>query len=112
MIRLPIKMALIGSAIIALALGIHGLYLHVSRFDEMTEGINTSDLFLELNTPSFFDGTVKWASIKGFDSWLIPACLLVTGIVLWKIQNKISLDGLRLPVRLPEPVAKVLRFLW
>jgi hypothetical protein len=67
-------------------LGADGLYVHFSpteiaeRF--LASTLDPTRLFLRLDVPSWFKGTVQWASEKGADSWVIPAGLIVGGILI------------------------------
>lgn len=96
MLRWPIKIAIICGALLGVILGAHGLYVYFSPAEVIFGAKDIRDLFLAWDAPSQLDGMIEWAGIKGFQSWFIPACLIVAGIFLWYWQTKIYARRLRL----------------
>jgi len=88
MLRLPVKIILLIAAIISIILGAHGVWVYFSRL-ELIFGANGSKLFLAIEMPEIFKGLVEWMSMKGFQSWVLPALFIILGIVLWLLQTKI-----------------------
>jgi hypothetical protein len=86
MLRYPVKLVLICAGLCGIVLGAHGLYVHFSPSEIVERAfagtLDPTRLFLGLDVPSWFKGTVQWASEKGADSWVIPAGLIIGGILI------------------------------
>ncbi len=113
LLRTPIKLAVILAGITAITLGVHGLYVYFSRLELILGGMlgvsrHPADLFLELDVPSLFDEAVTWASLKGLQSWFIPAGLAIVGFALCSLGVGIRASGLWLP----SPLRRLRRMLW
>jgi hypothetical protein len=83
--RIVVYLVAIGLVI----LGAHGVYTYTSRLEIMF-GAQQKELFLTMKVPLKFQGMVGWMSIKGFESWIIPAIFIVGGILLWKFETEIE----------------------
>lgn len=88
MLRIPVKILLILVSICVTALGAHGIYVYASRI-ELLFGGGANKLFLAIEMPAGIQDVVEWMSIKGFESWLIPAAFIAIGIGIWYWQSKI-----------------------
>jgi hypothetical protein len=81
----------------AIILGAHGIYVYSSisglNIFELAEvasgGPLSHKLFLSIGVPSWFQSSVCWMSIRGVQSWVIPAIIVVAGSFLfitgWRI---------------------------
>jgi len=69
-------------SILAVVLGAHGLYVYFNPMDVLFGG-NTNKLFLTFGVPSVLQRCVEWMSMRGFQSWVIPAAVLFGGLWLW-----------------------------
>lgn len=69
-------------SILASVLGAHGLYVYFNRMDVLFGG-NINKLFLTFGVPSVLQRYVEWMSMRGFQSWIIPAAVLIGGLWLW-----------------------------
>ncbi len=89
MLRLPVKVVLLCISIVAVALGSHGLYVYFSRL-ELLFGGEAGKLFLSFGMPIRLVPVVEWISLKGLQSWFIPAVFVVVGLVIgswgWRIH--------------------------
>jgi hypothetical protein len=47
-------------------------------------------LFLEIEVPEAFRGIIEWMSLKGIQSWIIPAVFIAIGLVFWTLAGKMS----------------------
>lgn len=108
MLRTPVKLAIMLAGAVGVILGAHGLYVHFSILELILEAKNPADLFLALDVPSQLDGAVTWVSMKGLESWFIPAGLVVVGLILCSLGAGIRASGLRLP----RPLRRLLQMLW
>ena len=90
MLRLPVKVILICASIVAVVLGSHGLYVYFSRL-ELLFGGEANKLFLAFEMPMRLSPVVEWMSLKGLQSWFIPAVFVVFGLVIgslgWSIRG-------------------------
>ena len=83
MLRLPVKIILICVSALAFILGAHGLYVYFSPIEAIFGG-GLDKLFLEFELPlSEFQSIVEWMSVKGIQSWFIPAVFILMGIIIW-----------------------------
>jgi len=89
MLRIPVKIILICASIVAIVLGSHGLYVYFSRL-ELFFGANPSKLFLTVEVPSGLVPVIEWMSLKGLESWFIPAVFVVIGLVIGSLGWRIS----------------------
>jgi hypothetical protein len=62
--------------------GVHGIYVYFSRMEAFLEG-NIASLFLVIQMPAGLQDAVEWMSLKGMQSWVIPAAFVAVGIALW-----------------------------
>lgn len=104
MLKLPVKLALIGASIFTVILGTHGLYVYFSYLETIFDAPSWGKLFLALEVPSRLASVVTWMTVKGLQSWFIPASFIVGGLVLWGFQQAIRVRRARLP--------RWLRWLW
>jgi hypothetical protein len=91
-LRLPVKIILILASIFAIVLGAHGVYVYFSRL-ELLFGGEESKLFLALGVPTWLRAPIEWMSIKGLQSWFIPAVFIVIGLAIWYWQSKIEVGN-------------------
>jgi len=86
MLRYPVKFALICAGLSGIVLGAHGIYIHYSASEILARAfagtLDPTRLFLNIGVPSWFKGTVRWASEKGVASWQIPSLLILGGIII------------------------------
>jgi len=103
MSRLLAKITLICAGIVCVVLGAHGLYIccHCKLADSLGRGVtdiemtsfslssqeDLSRLFLVWDVPNPFQGLVLWVTTSGFESWFVPAVLIVVGILLLRAQK-------------------------
>jgi hypothetical protein len=94
------KVALVCAGALGVILGAHGLYIYfkLSSFRGMLitaaamESSNLSPeqylsrLFLAWGVPNPFRDWVLWATVRGFESWFVPAVLFVAGVFLLGAQ--------------------------
>ncbi len=71
---------------LGIVLGAHGIYVYFNRIETLLGG-EASKLFLTLDVPIRLREVVVWASLRGLQSWIIPALLLVGGIWLWNYSR-------------------------
>jgi len=90
MLRIPVSLVLGFIGALGIVLGAHGIYVYFSRLELMLGG-EASKLFLSVNIPIRLREAVEWMSMKGVESWFIPAAILVGGIVLWNYSNVMTL---------------------
>jgi hypothetical protein len=69
-------------------LGAHGIVVYSSKLEALFK--NPQKLFLEIEVPEAFRGTIEWMSLKGIQSWIIPAVFIAIGVVFWVLAGKIS----------------------
>jgi hypothetical protein len=93
MLRLPIKVILICASIFAIVLGAHGIYVYFSRL-ELLFGGEASKLFLMLEVPVGLQAVIEWMSLKGLQSWFIPAVFIFIGLVIWYWQSNIDVGNI------------------
>ena len=85
-----VQIAYICGALLIIVLGAHGVYVHVSPWEAALKGESALDkLFLVVATPSTMTSWVQWMSFKGCESWFIPACFIVAGLLLIANKDKI-----------------------
>lgn len=89
-----LRIAYICGALLILVLGAHGVYVHVSPWETgaklASEGEGViGNLFLSVATPSTLSSWVRWMSFKGAESWFIPACFVVGGLLLIVNRDKV-----------------------
>jgi hypothetical protein len=92
-LRLPTKLILICASIFAIVLGAHGVWVYFSRL-ELLFGGEASKLFLELEVPIRLQAPIEWMSLKGLQSWFIPAVFIVIGLVIWYWQSRIDVGDI------------------
>ena len=90
MLRIPISLFLGFIGVLAILLGAHGLYVYFSRL-ELIFGGEATKLFLSVDMPVRLQSAVQWMSVKGVQSWFIPAAVLAGGIVLLNYSNTMTL---------------------
>lgn len=79
------RAAYVCGALCVIVLGAHGLYVHVSfmeAIEALLTGEHLADLFLTVEVPEPLGEAVTWMSMKGLQSWFIPACFIAGGILL------------------------------
>jgi hypothetical protein len=89
MLRLPVKLALICASIFAIVLGAHGIWVYFSRL-ELLFGAEAAKLFLAIGIPVRLRAPIEWMSMKGLQSWFIPAVFIVVGLLIWQWQTRID----------------------
>ena len=92
MLRLPTKLILICASVFTIVLGAHGIWVYFSRL-ELLFGGEASKLFLALEVPVKLRTVIEWMSLKGLQSWFIPAAFIVIGLVIWHWQSKIDVGN-------------------
>ena len=79
-------------AIPALILGSHGLYAYFYPLESMAALFtqSQSELFFAIEVPAGIDDIVEWMSLKGLQSWFIPAIVSLLGIafISYAFKNK------------------------
>jgi hypothetical protein len=68
--------------------GAHGIVVYASKFEALFK--DPQKLFLEIEVPEAFRGTIEWMTLKGLQSWIIPTVFIVIGVVFWIAASKIS----------------------
>ena len=58
---------------------------------ELIFGGEATKLFLSVDMPIRLQSAVQWMSVKGVQSWFIPAAVLAGGIVLLNYSNTMTL---------------------
>jgi hypothetical protein len=91
MLRLPIKVILVCASLFSIVLGAHGIWVYFSRL-ELLFGGEASKLFLALEVPIRLRTVIEWMSLKGLQSWFIPAAFIVIGLVIWHWQSRIDVS--------------------
>jgi hypothetical protein len=103
MSRLLTKITLICAGVVGLVLGAHGLYtccyfrlgdflgtlatdVGMTSFSLSTEEY-LSRLFLAWDVPNQLRDMVLWVTIRGVESWVVPAVMVVAGFVLLRVQK-------------------------
>ena len=92
MLRLPVKITLMCASVASIILGVHGLYAYFHPLETLFAlGMEGYDkLFFTLELPvSGLQTIVGWMSLKGIQSWFIPAVFLIMGIVFWVLNQRI-----------------------
>jgi hypothetical protein len=79
-------------SILACVLGAHGLYVYLNRLNLLFGG-NINKLFLTFGVPSVLQRYVEWMSMRGFQSWVIPAVMLTGGLWLWFNMGREVVDS-------------------
>lgn len=72
--------------------GAHGLWVHFSPMEMLFNWESASKLFLIIKIPVEFSALrdlIVWISIKGFQSWFIPALFVIAGIILWHYLTEV-----------------------
>ena len=87
-----IKVILICASIFAIVLGAHGVYVYFSRL-ELLLGGEASKLFLALEVPVRLQAPIEWMSLKGLQSWFIPAVFIFIGLIIWYWQSNIDVGN-------------------
>jgi hypothetical protein len=95
MSRLLAKLALICAGVVGLVLGTHGLYIccyfKLADVGMISSTLSSEEclsrLFLAWDVPSLFRDSVLWVTIRGLESWVVPAVLVVAGFVLLRVQK-------------------------
>lgn len=86
-------------AAVSTILGAHGLYVHFSRLETVSRFVfgsqkDMNKLFLVVDLPDFADKYIGWMTVKGFESWFVPAVFAVGGVLLWLNSRKLA-DSIR-----------------
>lgn len=97
------KITFICAGVVCLALGAHGLYVYCHfklagfrgtpitdadmAFSSLSTREHLSRLFLAWDVPNQFRDLVLWVAVRGFESWFVPAVLIVVGILLLRVQK-------------------------
>lgn len=89
MLRTPVSIFLGFVGLLGIILGIHGLYVYFSRL-ELFFGGEASKLLLMWEVPIRLRPLIEWASVKGLQSWFLPAVVLVGGIIIFNSSNILS----------------------
>ena len=89
-LRIPVSLFLGFIGLLGIVLGAHGLYVYFSRLELMFGG-EASKLFLSLDMPIRLRSMVEWMSVKGLQSWFIPAAILAGGIIVFNYSNILEL---------------------
>ena len=92
MLRIPVSLFLGFIGLLGIVLGAHGLYVYFSRLELMFGG-EASKLFLSLDVPIRLHSMVEWMSVKGLQSWFIPAVILAGGIIVFNYSNILALTS-------------------
>ena len=92
MLRLPVKIILLIASIVSIVLGAHGIWVYFSRL-ELIFGGQASKLFLALEVPLKLRPMIEWMSMKGFQSWFVPAVFIVLGLIVWGWQASIDVGN-------------------
>ena len=103
MSRLLAKITLICAGVVGLVLGAHGLYscCYFKLADSLGElgtdagmtsfSLSTeeylSKLFLAWDVPNQLRDAVLWTTLKGVESWFVPAVMVVAGFVLLRVRK-------------------------
>jgi len=77
-----IKLLSFGLSAALIVYGAHGIYVYFSRAEIFFKG-DLAALFLSIQMPTQLQDVVEWMSVKGVQSWFIPAVFVALGIVLW-----------------------------
>jgi len=85
-IRLFISLFLGFFGALGTVLSAHGIYVYFNRMETLLGG-EGSKLFLIIDIPIRLQEFVEWASLRGLQSWIIPALLFVGGIWLWNYSG-------------------------
>jgi hypothetical protein len=88
---------------VGVVLGAHGLYIYCYFKVASFLGTRTADaamassslstqeylsrLFLAWDVPDQFRDWVLWVTVKGLESWVVPAVIIVAGIFLLRVQK-------------------------
>lgn len=122
MLRLPFKLAVMGTGIIGICLGIHGLYVFFtySSFEAqmfiLSGGVGATDreideyfsqFFLAIGMPAQLKPPILWMSCKGLQSWFVPAIIIGASIAACYLGNKIRARRMRLPRKLQKATRKL-----
>jgi len=91
-LRLPVKIILILASIFAIVLGAHGVYVYFSRL-ELLFGGEAYKLFLAIEVPIRLQAPIEWMSLKGLESWFIPAVFIFIGLIIWYWQSSIEVGN-------------------
>jgi len=67
--------------LLGILLGAHSIYVYFNRLSLLVNG-DAEKLFLTVTVPSSLRPAVSWASERGFQSWVIPALILLGGLWL------------------------------
>jgi hypothetical protein len=68
--------------------GAHGILVYASKLEALFK--DPQKLFLEIEVPEAFRGAVEWMTVKGLQSWIIPAVFIVIGIGFCFLATRIS----------------------
>jgi len=82
------RLVLILAGAASIAFGVHGLVVYFSPLEVLFK--DPQQLFLEVEVPEAFRGAIEWMSLKGFQSWAIPAVFVGLGVVIWAASSQIS----------------------
>jgi hypothetical protein len=97
------KVTLICAGIVGFVLGAHGLYIcgyskladflgtHATDVGMTSSSLLTQEqlsrLFLAWDVPSLFRDSVLWVTTRGLESWVVPVVLIVSGMLLLRVQR-------------------------
>lgn len=70
-------------------LGSHGIYTYFSRVELLFSGnIDMAyKLYFSIDVPIRLSGMVYWMSNKAIESWVIPACIMIGGYILFQYSG-------------------------
>jgi hypothetical protein len=68
--------------------GAHGIVVYASKLEALFK--DPEKLFLEIEVPEAFRGAIEWMTVKGLQSWIIPAVFIAIGIVFCVLATRIS----------------------
>jgi hypothetical protein len=80
-VKLIVSVVLGCFGLLCILLGAHGIYVYFNRLSLFFSG-DADKLFLTVTVPSSLRSAVSWASERGFQSWVIPALILLGGLWL------------------------------
>jgi hypothetical protein len=87
MLRWPTKIVLLAAGLYGIVLGAHGLYVRFSLTELLLKISQTGNdsveykLFLAIQVPSWFQSSVYWSTLKGMQSWVLPAIVTAAGFL-------------------------------
>jgi len=82
------RLVLILAGAASAVFGAHGVVVYSSKMEIFFK--DPQALFLEIEVPEAFREAIEWMSLKGLQSWIIPAVFIAIGIAFWVMAGKIS----------------------